>query len=121
MVNRTVIGGRVALSEEVALHGRVSGSEPLPINLIEIIGLENERANGTGSRASLHGDGDLSEEDVFSTLDGRCIGPLRDRKLSTIRSRVCQACAILQHPIIALSLGEVGRNCRSQRSVARAG
>lgn len=121
MVNSTIIGGRVSLSEEVALNRGVGGSEPLPINLVEIIGLENERADGTGSRAGLHSDGDLSEEDVFSTLDGRRVGLRRDGKLSTVCSRVCHTGAILKYPIIALSLGEVGGNCLSQSIVARAG
>lgn len=45
----TVIGRRVSLSEEVVLGLGVVGTEPFPINLIEIVGFENKTTDDTSS------------------------------------------------------------------------
>lgn len=45
----TVIGGSVSLSEEIVLNLSVVETEPFPINLIQIIGFENETTDDSGS------------------------------------------------------------------------
>lgn len=80
----TVVGGSVALSEEVGLNVCGISTDPLEINFIQILGLENETADNTGPWGSLHSDGDLSEEDVLVDSNGWCISLLADGELGTI-------------------------------------
>lgn len=51
VVDGSVVGSGVSLSEEVAFNLRIIGSKPLPIDFIEVIGFEDEAANDTGTRA----------------------------------------------------------------------
>lgn len=75
----------VGLSKEVALNRRVSGSKPLPINLIKIIRLENETADDTGTSAGLGSDRDLSKHNILFGADcwGLCGG---DDEFGALRS-----------------------------------
>jgi len=49
MVGSTIVGCSVSLSEEIALNSCIVRSKPFPIDLIQVIGLENERTDGSGS------------------------------------------------------------------------
>ena len=118
VVDGSVIGGGVSLSEEVTLDGGIGGSQPFPINFIEIVGLENETADSSSSGAGLHGDRDLSEHDVLLTAHCWRVGldsNLEDGSVGV----VAHGCAISQSPVRALSLGEIGDKSCSQRRVGR--
>ena len=82
MVDGSVVGGGVALSEEVGLDGCISSSQPLPINLVEIIGFEDEGADDTDTGRGLHDHVDLSEHDVLGAADSRSVGGGLDLELS---------------------------------------
>lgn len=115
----TIVSGGVSLSEEVALDVTGISTNPLEINLIQILRLEDETADDTGTWGGLHGDGDLSEEDVLVDSDGWGIGLLADGKLGTVRS-ILEGSPISDLPVGAL-LGEIGDEGRSQSWVGRAG
>lgn len=60
------------------------GVNAYPINLIKIVGFENNAAHDTGTVSGLHGDGDITEEDVEVGLNGRSITTLGNGESSTI-------------------------------------
>ena len=106
----TVIGGSIALTEVVGLNGGVVPTKGFPVNLIEIIRLEDNGANNAGTGGSLHGDLDFTVEDVEVGLDGRSITLLVDSELSTIGASVNLAGS--GRPLVearALSEVELGR------------
>jgi hypothetical protein len=86
VVDSTVVGSCVSLSEEVTLDGGIGRPKPFPINLIQIVRLQNETADGSGASARSHCHIDLSEHDVLGTADGWGIGLLADHELGTVGS-----------------------------------
>jgi hypothetical protein len=59
-----------------------------PVNLIEVIGLQNNGADNTLARSSLHLDGDLTVEEIEVGLDGWGIALLVDSELATIAASI---------------------------------
>ena len=86
LVDSSVVGRGVALSEEVALHRCILRTQPFPINLVEVIRFQNETADDTLSRGCLRDHFNHSEEDIFLTLDGWRVCRAVDCELSSIRS-----------------------------------
>lgn len=64
------------------------GGNTYPVNLIEVIGLQNNGADNTLAGSSLHLDGDLTVEEIEVGLDGRGIALLVDREGGTIAANV---------------------------------
>ena len=102
IVDRSVVGSGVAFAEEVGLDSKVDVSiwnyldvlqhrhshcrvapQELPINLIEIIRLEDNRADDTSTRCGLHLHINPAEEDVEVCLDGRRFASLCNCELGT--------------------------------------
>lgn len=79
-----VEGGVVALGEVVGLSLRVVGANPLPVNLVEIVRLENSRGDNTGALGSLDLDIDATEEDVLAGHDGGSLGLLSNGEDGTL-------------------------------------
>lgn len=65
LVDCSVVGCGVTLSEEVGFDGVVISTKPFPVYLVEVIRFEDERADDSGSRCSFQEDVDLAEEDVL--------------------------------------------------------
>lgn len=65
-----VVGGHVALAEVVGLDLGVVAAEPLPVDLVEVGGLEDDGGDDADSRAGLELDIDAAEEDVLLQGDG---------------------------------------------------
>lgn len=86
VVDGTVVAGGVALAEEVALDRGVGASQPLPVNLIEVVGLEDEAADDAGPGGGLGGDGDLAEEDILGGADGGRVGGSVDDEVGAVAS-----------------------------------
>ena len=86
VIDGTVIGGGVALAEEVGLDGGISGAQPFPVDLVEIVGLQDEGADDTGSGRGLEPDIDSAEHDIFRGGDGRCVGGGLDLELGSAGS-----------------------------------
>lgn len=105
-VRLAVVRGCVSLSEVVCLHLGCGASKPLPVDLIEIIGLENGRGHDSGSRRGLHHNGDDTEKDIEVGLDRRGITRLGNGVDGTVGVIVGQT-AVGDIPVVARSLGEV--------------
>lgn len=61
----------VAAAKVVGLGLVVVVANPLPVNLIEVLRLEDEGGDDTGARSGLNLDVDVAEEDVLVGLEGR--------------------------------------------------
>lgn len=120
MVDGTVVGGGVTLSVEVALDGGVVMAQPLPINLIKIIRLEDEGADDASAWGGLGDDSDLSEEDVLGGAHGGGVGGLVDDEVGSV-GVVGHGGAISKLPEVAGALGEVGDESCAEGRVGRAG
>lgn len=64
MVHATVVCGGVALAEVVSLDLGDVAAEPLPIDLVEIVGLEDEGGDDALAVRGLQDNLDTTEEDV---------------------------------------------------------
>lgn len=109
MVDGAVVGGGIALAEEVRLDGTVSGAQPFPVNLIEVVGFEDEGADDAGSGRGLQEDVDLAEHDVFVAADGGGLGRSLDVEVGSAGA-VGEGCAGFQLPVGGCALGEVGED-----------
>jgi hypothetical protein len=84
MIESSVIGCGIALSEEIALDRSVIDSQPLPINLIEVIRFKDETADDTSARSRPHNGVNFAKEDVLVAGDRGCVCRFVDRELSTV-------------------------------------
>lgn len=78
-----------------------------PVDLIQVIGLQNNAADDTGSRGNLHRDIDLAEEDVEIGLNGRGITLLVDGELGAIGASLHMAGGGLPSIESRITFGEV--------------
>lgn len=67
----------------MAEHVHGSGAA-YPVNLVQVLGLQDDTADNTLARGGLHGDLDLSVEDVEVGLDGRGFPALADGERSAV-------------------------------------
>lgn len=79
-----VVRRRVAFAKVIRLHRFGRTTKPLPINLVEVVGLENDAADDTSSRGGLHTDGHFPEEQVPGRLHGRSVSGLRDGEFRAV-------------------------------------
>jgi len=107
VVDGSVIGGGVTLSEVVGLYLGGVSSKPFPINLIQIIGFHDKTADDTSTIGCLHSNTDFSEKDVEVASDGRCLS-------FDVHDEVCTICRIVCHrgtfsigEVVALALSKV--------------
>ena len=103
----TVVGLGAALAEVVGLDLGVVGADPLPIDLVEVIGLEDEGGDNTLAEGGPHGNVDLAEEDVAGRSNGRSIGLLLDGVNGAELVVVLEGCADHVLEEVVLALGEV--------------
>lgn len=119
VVGTTIVGSRIALAEVVGLHlGRVA-TNPLPINLVQIVGLQYETRDYSSTGCGLNLHVNLAEEDVLGAGDSRSIGLLVDCEHGA-GAIVLNRGAIGGLEEVVLPLGEVNGNGASQSRVSRA-
>jgi hypothetical protein len=121
VVGTTVIGGGISLAEVVGLDLGGITTEPLPVNLVKIVGLEDEAGNNTLTSAGLQGDVNLAEEDPLVGLDGGSLGLLADAEDSTLSVIVGDGGTLELLEKVVGALGEVNRNGSTQSRVIGAG
>jgi hypothetical protein len=109
-VGSTVVGGGVALPEEVGLDLASFASYPLPIDLVEVVRLEDETADDARTGGGLGDHGDLSEEDVLGGTHGGSIGGRLDGEVGAIGTVVRHGGASGERPEVVGAFGEVGGN-----------
>ncbi len=111
-----VIDGRVAATvvDISATFAKVVGldllritTEPLPVDLVEIVGLQDKAGDDTSSEGSPHSDVDLAEEDVLVGGDGGGIILARDAEDGTEGGIVGKLGSISNLEEVARALGEV--------------
>lgn len=117
LVDGAVVGGGVALAEEVALHGVVGTTEPLPVDLVKVVRLEDEAAHDGGAGGGTCFHRDIAEHDVLGGADRRGIGGLADRELGTVQRVVRQRGAFSEREEIVGALGEVDGQGRAKGRV----
>ena len=84
VVDGAIVDGGVALAEEVGLDLSGVATEELPIDLVEIVRLQDDGANDTLAGGGHHGHVDAAEKDVEIGLDGRGLAVLVDGEFSTV-------------------------------------
>jgi len=84
VLDHAIVGGGVALAEEVGLDFVVEATEELPVDLVEVIALEDDGADDTLARSGLHGHINAAEEEVEVGLDGRRLTLLGDAELRAL-------------------------------------
>ena len=72
------------LSEVVCRGGGFVDTEELPVDLVEVIALEDDGADDALARSGFHGDIDTAEEEVEVGLDGRRLSLLGDAELCAL-------------------------------------
>ena len=80
----TVVRRRVAFTEVVGLDVGRGRAEEFPIDFIQVVRFEDNRANNALSRGRLHLDFNVAEEEIAVGLDCWSITALVDCKLSTV-------------------------------------
>jgi len=85
------VAARVSFAEIVRLHFGGFGSEPFPVNFVQIIGLQDGTADNARSWSCLDGEFDLAEHDVPAGLDQRPVTLLGNGESGTIGVIVCDA------------------------------
>lgn len=93
VVHAAVVCGGVALAKVVGLDLGEVATEPLPINLVEIVGLEDEGGDDALASRGLQDNLDAPEEEVPWRLDRGCIRLGVDNELGAICTKL-QAGAI---------------------------
>ena len=109
MVDGAVIGGGVALAEEVGFDGAVGGAEPLPVDLVEVVRFEDEGADDASAGGGLQEDVDLAEHNVFVAADRGGVSGSLDIELGSAGS-IGEGGAISYLPIVGSALCEVGED-----------
>lgn len=107
LVGAAVVRGGVALAKVVGLHLVDVAAQPLPVDLVEVVGLEDHAADDAGSGRGLDDGRDGAEEHVELGLHGRGVARLGDGEGETIV--VVGGVAIGHDPVRALTVGEVDR------------
>jgi hypothetical protein len=107
VVCTAVVGGGITLSEVVGLDLGGVATEPLPVDLVEVIGLQNEAGDNTGTGRGSDGDVNLAEEDVLGARDGRGVALVLDGEDGTELVVVGQGSTIGKGEEVVLALGEV--------------
>lgn len=84
MVDGTVVGGGVTLAEVVGLDLGIVTTNPLPIDLVEVVGLKDGAGDNSLSLGSLDNNVDSAKEDVVVCSDGGGIALLVDSEQGTL-------------------------------------
>jgi hypothetical protein len=109
VVDGAVIGGGVALAEEVGFDGGVGGAEPLPVDLVEVVRFEDEGADDASAGGGLQEDVDLAEHNVFVAADRGGVSGSLDVELGPTGS-IGESSASSYLPIVGGALCEVGED-----------
>ncbi len=119
MVRASVVGSRVALAEVVGLDLGGVTAKPLPVDLVKVVGLEDEAGDNTLAEGGLNRNVDLAEEDILVGTDRGSIGLLVDGEDSTVVGVVDRGAIKLVEDII-LALGEVDVDGTSESNIVGA-
>lgn len=84
VVDGAVVGGGITLAEVVGLDLGVVTTNPLPIDLVEVVGLKDGAGDNSLALSGLDNDVDSAKEDVVVCSDGRSIALLVDNEPSTL-------------------------------------
>ena len=107
VVGTTVVDVGAALAEVVGLHVGGITTEPLPVDLVEVVGLEGDAGHDTDAEGGLDHDIDLAEEDVVVGGDGRRIGDGVDGEDGTEVLVIVQGGSVSDGEEVAGTLTEV--------------
>ena len=89
MIGTTVVAGGVSLAEVVGLNLSIVATQPFPIDLVQVIGLQHSAADDASSRSRLDGVFHLAKHDIPARLDQGPIAFLGDCECGTVGAIVC--------------------------------
>ena len=69
MKGTTIVAAGVAFAEVICLHLSIVAAQPFPINLVQVVGLQDSAADNTRSRRGFNRVLDSTEHDVPARLD----------------------------------------------------
>lgn len=121
VVGTTVVGGGVSLAEVVGLDLGGVTTKPLPVNLVEVVGLQDEAGDNTLTSAGLQGNIDLAKEDPLVGLNRGGLGLLVDGEDGTLSVVVGEGGTVELLEEIVGALGEVNRGGGAESRVVGAG
>jgi hypothetical protein len=120
-VATTVVHLSAALAEVVGLDLGGITAEPLPVDLVEVVGLESHRGDDTDTSRGLENDIDLAEEDVLAGGDGGGLAFGGDGEESTVVGVVGELGAVGDVEEVGRTLAEVDRlDLSAESGVGRA-
>lgn len=120
VIHSTVVGGGVALAVVVGLDGSVVAADPLPVDLVEGRGLEDEGGDDAAAVGGLHDHLNLAVEDVPFRLDSWGVGLLLDHELGALRG-VLEGGTWEGEEVLGGSLGEVDVDAGTEGNLSWAG
>lgn len=104
---RAVVAACDALAKVVGLDMGSVAANKFQVDLVQVVGLHDHRADDARSRGSLHGDLDFAEHDVPVGFDGGRIAGLLDGERRSVRAVVAYGLRRRGEPA-GLALGKVG-------------
>lgn len=90
------VRSRVSFAEVIALYLRVVSAQPLPVNLVQVIRLQNSAADDAGPWRRLDSKIHTAEHDVPARLNQRSITLLGDSEGCTIGIIICDGSVRLE-------------------------
>lgn len=118
VVGTSVVGGSITLTEVVGLHLCLVTTKPLPVDLVQVVGLQDEARNNAGARGGLELYIDSAEEDVLGAGNGGGLRLLVDGEDSAV-GVVGKLSTIGNLEQITFSLGEIYSDAGSKSIVSR--
>lgn len=116
----TVVGRGVALAEVVGLDLGGIAAEPLPVDLVEVVGLQDEAGDDAGAGGDLDHGLDGTEEQVLGGGDGGGVGLRGNGELGALGGVVVERGAISKREVLAGALPEVNGDLTAKGRVSRA-
>ena len=93
--DHAVVYGRVALAKVVHLGMSGVVTNKLPVNFVEIVGLQNDGRDDTSAASSLHGNLNKTVVEVTIALNGGRITSLLDTENNTLLGELGTLCSLL--------------------------
>lgn len=118
-VGSTVVAASVAFAEVVGFNLGGITAESFPVDLVQVIGFEHNRADNASTGSSLHRHLGSTEKEVCTGFDGRSIALFGNGERGTVAAVADRACG--DTPVLRSAGSEVGVDGSAHSRVRGAG